>query len=77
MGDLDRQKSTATLNLNNTMNQFEKCSNEFEKNQKELTELLNSDFMFAIAHKKEIINNLNEIDNKFDQIKQHFANFLY
>lgn len=76
MNDLDRQKNLATTNLNNTMNHFEKCSNEFETNQKELVEILNSDFMFALAHKKEIIENLHEIDTKFDRIKQQFTSFL-
>lgn len=65
------------MNLNNVMNQFEKSTNELEANQKELVELLNSDFMLALGHKKEIIESLHEIDNKFDKIKQQFATFLH
>lgn len=65
------------MNLNNVMNQFEKSTNDLEANQKELVELLNSDFMLALGHKKEIIESLHEIDTKFDKIKQQFASFLH
>lgn len=69
-------KINVTTALNNIMNNFDKCSNEYSENQKNLKELLNSDFNLALAHKKEIINNIREIDSKFGKIKESFEEYL-
>jgi len=76
LGESERMKINVTTALNNIMNNFDKCSNEYSENQKNLKELLNSDFNLALAHKKEIINNIREIDSKFGKIKESFEEYL-